>query len=106
MLFDRYLIYPITTHHFHLLQQQHMSMPSGSPLRKRHKPRVVTRKSQPRPPIPDYIITAAHNFAAKRALPQAAKLIQTLIRDLKGWLASLVCIEVLPLWVQSASALC
>jgi len=78
-------------------------MPSKGRAR---KPRAVARKSQPRPQVPDYVTAAAHNFAAQRALPQTKNPVRTPVRDLKGWLASLVRAEVLPLWVTSASALC
>lgn len=79
-------------------------MPSNARSRAR-KPRGVTRKSQPRPDIPDYVTNAANVFAAQRALP-AANPVRTPMRDLKGWLAGLLRVEVLPLWVRSASALC
>lgn len=55
--------------------------------------------------IPEFVARAANLFASQVTMPVGAGA-NSPMRDLKGWLASLVNIEVLPRWVEAAGILC
>ncbi len=55
--------------------------------------------------VPDFVTRAAEAFASQVTMPVGAGA-NSPMRDLKGWLASLVDMKFLPRWVEAASALC